>query len=139
VSKPVLVNIACLGAIHEDPGDNIRSTMIRLEQIWEKRTRRRALLVSAGTILAIAADWRITPYISLGLVYLFPTMLAAGFLPRWAILSYGCETCSDQTCRAHPAPGPAILPRCRARVSSRCAYGHSSVTRAQVGGSRWVG
>lgn len=29
------------------------------------------------------------PYVSLGFLYLFPIMLAAGFLPRWAVASLG--------------------------------------------------
>lgn len=72
--------------------------MIRLERVWERRNRDRALLVSAGAILVIAmADWWITPYISLGLLYLFPIMLAAGFLPRRAImlLCLGCAVLTE--------------------------------------------
>jgi len=41
-------------------------------------------------MLAIAAvDWWTKPYVSLGFLYLFPIMLAAGFLPRWAIALAG--------------------------------------------------
>ena len=40
--------------------------------------------------LAIAlADWWTMPYFSLGFLYLFPIMLTAGFLPRWAIVLMG--------------------------------------------------
>lgn len=47
-------------------------------------------MASAGTILAIAlADWWTTPYVSLGFLYLFPVMLAAGFLSRPALVSIG--------------------------------------------------
>jgi PAS domain S-box-containing protein len=68
--------------------------MNRLERIWESQNRNGALTASAATILVIAAaDWWITPYISLGLLYLFPIMLAAGFLPRWAILLL-CAGCA---------------------------------------------
>ena len=37
------------------------------------------------------------PYVSLGFLYLFPIMLAAGFLPRWsiALLGVGCAILSD--------------------------------------------
>lgn len=87
------LNIVCLGAISEDVEDNTHSTMTHLERIWDRRNRDRSLIGSASAILAIAiADWWITPYESLGLLYLFPIMLAAGFLPRWAIvlLCFGC-------------------------------------------------
>jgi PAS domain S-box-containing protein len=41
-------------------------------------------------MLAVAAvDWWTMPYVSLGFLYLFPIMLAAGFLPRWAIVLLG--------------------------------------------------
>jgi len=39
-------------------------------------------------IVAIAlVDWWTTPYVSLGFLYLFPIMLAAGFLPRTALVA----------------------------------------------------
>lgn len=64
--------------------------MLHLEQIWEGRNRNRALWISGATIVAIStADWLTKPYLSLGFLYLFPILLAAGFLPRWAILSLG--------------------------------------------------
>jgi two-component system, LuxR family, sensor kinase FixL len=60
--------------------------MVHLEWMWEKRNRIRVLLTSTLLTLLIAlVDWRIEPYVSLGFLYLFPIMLAAGFLPRWAI------------------------------------------------------
>lgn len=34
-------------------------------------------------------DWWTLPYVSLGLLYLFPMMLMAGFLPRWAVCTLG--------------------------------------------------
>jgi len=38
--------------------------------------------------VAIAlADWWTTPYVSLGFLYLFPIMLAAGLLPRPALVA----------------------------------------------------
>jgi two-component system, LuxR family, sensor kinase FixL len=58
--------------------------------IWERRNRTPVLLVSIALVLAIAvADWWTKPYVSLGFLYLFPIMLAAGFLPRWAIALFG--------------------------------------------------
>jgi PAS domain S-box-containing protein len=64
--------------------------MPRLEWLWEERNRTTALLVSAAVLLTIAVvDWRTQPYVSLGFLYLFPIMLAAGFLPRWAVALLG--------------------------------------------------
>lgn len=64
--------------------------MPRLEWIWERRNRNPVLLVSAVILSAIALlDWWTKPYFSMGFLYLFPIMLAAGFLPRWAIVILG--------------------------------------------------
>ena len=60
--------------------------MLGLERVWDGRNRTLVLLVSGAIILAIALlDWWTMPYVSLGFLYLFPIMLAAGFLPRWAV------------------------------------------------------
>ena len=54
--------------------------MSNLEWIWEPRNRTGVLLTSVGIVLAIATlDWWTKPYVSLGFLYLFPIMLAAGF------------------------------------------------------------
>jgi len=51
------------------------------------------LSISGAMVLIIAlADWWTMPYVSLGFLYLFPIMLAAGFLPRWAIVILGVST-----------------------------------------------
>jgi len=64
--------------------------MLRLERVWEPKNRTPVLLVSAGIMLAVALlDWWTTPYVSLGFLYLFPIMLAAAFLPRWAVALLG--------------------------------------------------
>src|SRR5271169_7013240 len=64
--------------------------MLRLEWMWEERNRTAILLISAAIILVIALiDWWTKPYVSLGFLYLFPIMLAAGFLPRWAVALLG--------------------------------------------------
>jgi len=66
--------------------------------MWDERNRVPVLLVSGAMILAIAlVDWWTEPYVSLGFLYLFPIMLAAGFLPRWmiAILGAGCAVLSE--------------------------------------------
>lgn len=36
-------------------------------------------------LLIAVVDWWTMPYVSLGFLYLFPIMLVAGFLPRWAV------------------------------------------------------
>jgi two-component system sensor kinase FixL len=64
--------------------------MMDLQQIWEPRNQVRVLAVSGSLTLAIALlDWWTKPYISLGFLYLFPVMLAAGFLNRGAIAILG--------------------------------------------------
>src|SRR5271166_3985402 len=64
--------------------------MLNLEWIWEQRNRTVVLITSTAIVLAIAVvDWWTKPYVSLGFLYLFPIMLAAGFLPRWAVALLG--------------------------------------------------
>ena len=79
--------------------------MLNLEWIWEQRNRTVVLIISAAIVLAIAVvDWWTKPYVSLGFLYLFPIMLAAGFLPRWVIVIIGiaCALLSE-TNRALPS------------------------------------
>lgn len=69
-----------------------------LERAWDERNRSRVLLTSAALILIIAlADWWTKPFVAFGILYLFPIMLAAGFLPRWMIvlLGVGCAVLSE--------------------------------------------
>ena len=57
-------------------------------------------------ILSIAfIDWYTRPYLSLGLLYLFPILLGAGYLPRWAIvvLGLGCAALSELLSSLDPA------------------------------------
>ncbi|HZU31750.1 MAG TPA: LuxR C-terminal-related transcriptional regulator [Candidatus Angelobacter sp.] len=64
------------------------------------------LTVSAVLVLAIASlDWWTKPYWSLGFLYLFPIMLSAGFLPRWAlvILGISCALLSEAFSALNPA------------------------------------
>jgi len=68
--------------------------MIDLQRIWQPGNRVRVLAVSGLLMLGIALlDWWTKSYISLGFLYLFPVMLAAGFLNRWAIATLGA-TCA---------------------------------------------
>jgi len=83
--------------------------MSNLEWIWEPQNRTTVLLTSAGIVLVIAAvDWWTKPYISLGFLYFFPIMLAAGFLPRWAIVLMGmaCALLSERFSNLDPADAP---------------------------------
>src|SRR5580692_9997527 len=73
-------------------------SMWRLERVWEERNRTPVLLASAAIILIIAlADWWTKPFVAFGVLYLFPIMLAAGFLPRWVIvlIGAGCAVLSE--------------------------------------------
>src|SRR5262249_47441421 len=57
-----------------------------LSFVYALENRFRSLLVASMLIFAIAVvDWATKPYVSLGLLYLFPIMLAGGFLTRLEI------------------------------------------------------
>ena len=81
-------------------------SMPHLQLIWEARNRVAILLSSTVLVVAIAVvDWWTKPYFSLGFLYLFPIMLAAGFLPRWAIVLLGlaCAVLSERFSNLDPA------------------------------------
>src|SRR5580658_7032723 len=68
--------------------------MLLMERVWEERYRTPILALSSVITLCVAVvDWWTRPYVSLGFLYLFPIMLAAGFLPRWAVALMGI-TCA---------------------------------------------
>jgi PAS domain S-box-containing protein len=72
--------------------------MWRLERVWEDRNRTAVLALSGAIVLVIAfADWWTKPFVAFGVLYLFPIMLAAGFLPRLAIalIGLGCAVLSE--------------------------------------------
>jgi PAS domain S-box-containing protein len=80
--------------------------MPHLDWIWDQRNRASVLLASSVVVVAIAAvDWWTKPYFSLGFLYLFPVMLAAGFLPRWAIVLLGvaCALLSERFSNLDPS------------------------------------
>jgi len=69
-----------------------------LEKVWEERNRTPVLLASAAIVIVVAlADWWTKPFVAFGVLYLFPIMLAARFLPRWVIvlLGVGCAVLSE--------------------------------------------
>lgn len=72
--------------------------MLRLEDLWDRRHRTPILIVSGASVFVLAiADWWTKSYISLGFLYLFPILLAAGVVPRWAIvlLAVVCSILSE--------------------------------------------
>jgi len=72
--------------------------MWRLERVWEERNRTAVLLGSGLIVLMVAvADWWTKPFVAFGVLYLFPIMLAAAFLPRWviALVGVGCAILSE--------------------------------------------
>lgn len=80
--------------------------MPHLGWIWERRNRAPVLLASGAAVLAIAVvDWWTKPYFSLGFLYLFPIMLAAGFLPRWVtvLLGVACALLSERFSNLDPS------------------------------------
>ena len=86
--------------------------MLNLEWIWDIRNRTLVLLASVSIVFGIAAvDWWTKPYVSLGFLYLFPIMLAAGFLPRWgiALMGLGCALLSERFSNLDPADAPIRL------------------------------
>jgi len=79
--------------------------MLSLDWIWERRNRAPVLLASSVIVIAIASvDWWTKPYFSLGFLYLFPIMLVAGILPRWAIVLLGlvCALLSERFSNLDP-------------------------------------
>ena len=84
----------------------------RLERVWEPGNRTPVLLVAGAIALAIAAiDWWTKPYVSLGFLYLFPIMLAAGFLPRWAMALVGatCAVLAERFSELQPSSMRLVL------------------------------
>lgn len=64
--------------------------MLEIERVWEPKNRTFVLVLSVVMILLVAViDWWTMPFVSLGFLYLFPIMLTAGFLPRWAVALLG--------------------------------------------------
>jgi two-component system sensor kinase FixL len=80
--------------------------MMRAADMWNRQNRTPILLTSAVIVLILAVvDWLTKPYFSIGFLYLFPIMLAAGYLPRWAILllSLACAVLSEVFSSLDPA------------------------------------
>jgi PAS domain S-box-containing protein len=72
--------------------------MLPLDWMWDQRKRTAILFLSAALIVAISlVDWWTKQYLALGFLYLFPVILSAGFIPRWAVVLLGlvCAALSD--------------------------------------------
>ena len=60
------------------------------ETLLHRRNRIPVLAASAALIASIAmVDWWTQPYVSLGILYLLPIMLVAGFLTRPMLVALG--------------------------------------------------
>lgn len=84
-------------------------SMMSLAEIWEERNRSRVLTLSGVLLLIIAVvDWWTKPYFSIGFLYLFPIMLTARFLPRWAVVLLGivCAALSELFSSLNPSDAP---------------------------------
>jgi len=58
--------------------------------LYSPSNRVRALTAAAALVAVVAAvDWAIKPNFALNFLYLFPIMLASGFLSRWQIAALG--------------------------------------------------
>jgi two-component system, LuxR family, sensor kinase FixL len=80
--------------------------MPHIAWIWEGRNRTPVLVASCAIVVLIAVvDWWTKPYFSLDFLYLFPIMIAAGFLPRWAtvLLGIACALLSERFSNLDPA------------------------------------
>ena len=64
--------------------------MRALDWLWDGRRRGLPLAIGfAFTFLIAAVDWWTKAYVAFGFLYLFPIMVAAAFLPRWVVASFG--------------------------------------------------
>jgi PAS domain S-box-containing protein len=80
--------------------------MLHLEDLWDRQHRPLILVISAVSVFVLAVvDWWTKSYISLGFLYFFPILLAAGILPRWAIvvLAAACAVLSEVFSSLDPA------------------------------------
>jgi two-component system, LuxR family, sensor kinase FixL len=86
--------------------------MLDLFLIYSEPNRRKNLLLAAAMIVAIAiVDWRTKPFLSLGFLYLFPIMLAAGFLARWRIVALSLLCSGLQELFSNLPLNLAVIPR----------------------------
>ena len=61
-----------------------------LANLYSETNRARFLAVAFVLVIMISfADWVILPEVDLGFLYIFPILLAAGFLARWQVVAIG--------------------------------------------------
>jgi len=80
--------------------------MLPLERLWSERNRNPVLAISGVIIVVVALiDWWTKPFVSLGFLYLFPIMFAAGFLPRWLVAALGivCAVLAEEFSALEPS------------------------------------
>lgn len=81
-----------------------------LERIRKPDARTAGLSLSGAIVLLIAvADWWTKPDFSPAFLYLFPVMLSALFLPRFAVAFLGCLCAAVAELLRAPAPSPLRL------------------------------
>ena len=86
--------------------------MPNILEIYSEGNRRKNLITAAALIVIIAViDWRTKPYLSLGFLYLFPIMLAAGFLSRWQIVGLSLVCSGLQEIFSNLPINAAVIPR----------------------------
>jgi PAS domain S-box-containing protein len=106
--RPVLLNSVPASF----PSAKKRALRPHLERLWDEQNRIPVLIAGAVMVLAIAwMDWKTVPYMSLGFLYLFPILLAAGFLPRWGVVLLGvaCAGLTEMFLTLNRTPSSAYL------------------------------
>jgi hypothetical protein len=110
--------------------------MTIVENLWHRRNRMPVLMASVGMVVVIAlVDWWTPPYVSLGFLYLFPIILAAGFLPRAmlvlvAIICAGVSEAAKQSQEHRPSRRTQLIeplrsPNLAARAGKAAMYAPS--------------
>jgi PAS domain S-box-containing protein len=79
------------------------------QSVYAPESRTRLLSLAAVLVVVIAlVDWRTEPYLSLGFLYLFPIMIAGGFLSRTKIVTLAILCALLQEEFSNLPPGDAI-------------------------------
>jgi two-component system sensor kinase FixL len=82
---------------------------VDLAAVYSERMRAAFLGTAAVLTIAIALiDWSTKPFVSIGFLYLFPIMLAAGYLRRWQITALALVCAVLQELFSNLPPGDEI-------------------------------
>jgi two-component system sensor kinase FixL len=79
---------------------------VDIARVYSADKRLAALTIAILLLAAIAfADWYTQPYLSIGFLYLFPIMLAAGYLKRWqtTVLALVCAVLQESFSNLPPS------------------------------------